>query len=469
MTPAGLGRRVMGQKWQNPDHLKLLNRALMRCVYGDLKRLMVFMPPRHAKSTMGSQFFPAWFLGTFPDRRVILTSYEAEFAASWGRKARNILQEYGPSLFNIAVSQKSSASHRWDIADRDGGMITAGAGGAVTGYGGGLIIVDDPIKNAEDANSPTIRRKIWEWWQSTLYTRLEPNGSIVLIQTRWHRDDLGGHLLREMKAGGEQWEVISLPALAIDGMPDPIGRRPGEALWTERFDRERLLVLKNSLDRYWWEALYQQAPVPQGGAEWPDEYFGEHIWFEKWPEHMTVKTVALDPSKGRDSKTSDYSAIVRLGRDEEGTLYCEADLERRDISRIVVDTLKHCDEFKPDALAIESNQFQQLLVTDIEEAGKGMAQQPPIIEIHNYSISKAIRIRRIGPYLSRKAIRFKQNSKGTALLVDQLRDFPNNDHDDGPDGLEMALRTAIEIFNGKYRTDEQVEQIPQVENLLSDF
>ncbi len=430
---------------------------------------MVFAPPRHGKSELCSHYFPAWFLGTFPDKRVILTSYESEFAAEWGGKARDTFREVCPRLFNLTVSKTSKRMNRWDVDCHSGGMKTAGAGGAITGRGADLLICDDPIKNAEDAESPTIRRKIWEWWQSTAYTRLEPGACVVVIQTRWHRDDLAGHLLREMKAQGDQWDIINLPALAVEGMPDPIGREPGQALWPERYDEEALNKIKNNLDRYWWLSLFQQSPVPQGGSEWPDEYFGDHIWFEKWPEHMTVKTVGLDPSKGKESKTTDYSAIVKLGRDPEGMLYVEADLERRDISRIVVDALKHCEEFKPDALAIESNQFQQLLVTDIEEAGKHMAQQPPIVEIHNYSISKAIRIRRIGPYLSRKGIRFKQNSKGTALLVDQLRDFPNNDHDDGPDGLEMALRIAIEIFNGKYRTDEPVQQIPQVANLLSDF
>jgi predicted phage terminase large subunit-like protein len=251
-------------RWKLPRHLDLLNRKLVDLAASKIRRLMVFMPPRHGKSELVSKYFPAWYLGTFPDRNVILTSYEADFAATWGRKARDILEEFGRDLFEVTVRSDSSASHRWDLARHEGGMRTAGAGGAITGKGAHLLIVDDPIKNAEEANSAVHRQKIWEWFQSVAFTRLEPKGSVVLIQTRWHADDLAGRLLKQSLGEGEKWEIINLPAVAEDD--DLIGREPGEALWPERYDIDDLNSIRRVIGTYYWQSLYQQKPVDEQGG-----------------------------------------------------------------------------------------------------------------------------------------------------------------------------------------------------------
>lgn len=222
------------------------------------------MPPRHGKSLLVSEHFPAWYLGQFPDRRVILTSYEADFAATWGRKARRILEGHGPSLFGVTVDRSSSAGDRWDILGRRGGMGTAGVRGAITGKGADLLIVDDPVKNSEQANSFVIREAIWDWWQSTAYTRLEPGASVVLVQTRWHGDDLAGRILREMRDGGEQWDVVNLPALSR--ADDLLGRRPGEALWPERYSATELARIRAAVGEYNFLALYDQDPQEDEGG-----------------------------------------------------------------------------------------------------------------------------------------------------------------------------------------------------------
>ena len=170
VTPSDLAWMVSGGKWSPADHLLLLDEALVKVSLGQIKRLMIFMPPRHGKSELTSKYYPAWYLGHNPDKRVILTSYEADFAASWGYKVRNILQEHGKSLFGINLSQKSSAKNRWDILGHTGGMITAGIGGAITGKGADLLIIDDPIKNAEEAQSRTYRQKTYDWYISTAFT-----------------------------------------------------------------------------------------------------------------------------------------------------------------------------------------------------------------------------------------------------------------------------------------------------------
>ena len=182
-TLASLGR------WRIADHLGLLNRKLLDVAEGRINRLLITMPPRHGKSEFASKYFPAWFLGRYPEKRVILASYEADFASQWGRKVRDLLEHHGSRLFGVMVRHDSKAADRWELADHGGGMQTAGVGGAITGKGADLLIIDDPVKNAEQANSDVYREKTWEWYTSTAYTRLEPGGAVILIQTRWHEDD----------------------------------------------------------------------------------------------------------------------------------------------------------------------------------------------------------------------------------------------------------------------------------------
>lgn len=228
-----------------------------------IRRLIVTMPPRHGKSELCSKYLPAWYLGVYPDHRVILSSYEASFAADWGRKARNVLEEHGNEVFGIQVATSPSSAHHWNIARHSGGMQTAGVGGPITGKGANLLIVDDPVKNAEDAASETMRHKAWEWWQSTAYTRLEPNGAAIVIQTRWHQDDLAGKLLADQEQGGERWRVVNMPAISDDG----------RALWPERFPLERLRDIQRTLGSYFWSALYQQRPTPPEGGKFKRDWF----------------------------------------------------------------------------------------------------------------------------------------------------------------------------------------------------
>lgn len=278
-TPMDLARACWGEKWASPPHLRLLNLKLSQVATGGIKRLLITMPPRHGKSELTSAHFPAWYLGTYPDHRIILSSYEADFAASWGRRARSILEEHGLRLFDLQVSKASSAADRWDIAGRRGGMNTAGVGGAITGKGAHLLLIDDPVKNSEEANSYVIRQKTWEWYQSTAYTRLEPDGAVIVIQTRWHGDDLAGRLLKEAKRHEDvyQWEILDLPAVARDG--DALGRTPGAALWPERYNEKDLQVIRKSVGEYVWSALYQQRPQSDEGGKIKRE------WLRHWEPH----------------------------------------------------------------------------------------------------------------------------------------------------------------------------------------
>lgn len=403
------------------------------------------MPPRHGKSEFVSRYFPAWYLGRFPDKRIILTSYEAGFASGWGRKARAVLTEFGPEVFGVRVSQASRAGDDWGIEGREGGMVTAGVGGPITGRGADVLIIDDPVKNAEEARSPTIREKVWDWFESTASTRLEPGGSIVLIMTRWHLDDLAGRVVAgQGEFGREPWTVVNLPALARDN--DPIGRAVGEPLWPERYDLKALEP--HQADPYWWSALYQQDPTAEGGVEWPPEYFDHAaFWFDQWPERLAVKAVFLDPSKGNKDKAGDYAAEVRYGRDGDGIEYVEADLRRIDADAIVARGVETLRTFNPDAYGIEDNAFQHLFAPLFKSAAAKARVGLPLYLIHN-TTPKVVRIRRLTEPLQRRIIRFR-NTPGTRLLVQQLREFPLGIHDDGPDALEGARRLAIKLTNAK--------------------
>lgn len=320
-SPAAMAMAMSRGKWVLAPHLALLNEKLLKVADGSIKRLLIAMPPRHGKSEMVSRYFPAWFLGTFPDKRVILTSYEADFARSWGAKVRDLLLEHGPDYFGVHVSATSTAADRWGIEGHEGGMVTAGVGGPITGKGADLAILDDPVKNAEEANSETIREKTWQWLMSTLYTRLEPGGSMVVFHTRWNEDDAAGRLIAQSESGlGEHWDVVNLPAVAE--ADDMLGRTEGEPLWPDRYGLDDLTRIRSTLGEYWWNALYQQRPSPPGGDMF------KSAWFQPFADAApaAVPTIRYWDKAGTQDGGA-YTAGVLMSRTDDG-LYWVADVVR---------------------------------------------------------------------------------------------------------------------------------------------
>jgi hypothetical protein len=235
LTPALFAANVSHGQWKMTRHLAAIDRAIVDTVLGRTAPILVIeAPPRHGKSELVSRYLPAWFLGLFPSQRVMLVGYGAGFARSWGRKSRALLLEHGRDSFGVEVSREERAASDWGLSGHEGGLLTAGIGGPLTGRGANLLIVDDPIKNAEQAHSDTIRNNHWDWWQSTASTRIEPGGCAIIIATRWHHDDLSGRLFQAAESGdGAPVRRLRLPAIAEEN--DPLGRSPGEALWPERW------------------------------------------------------------------------------------------------------------------------------------------------------------------------------------------------------------------------------------------
>jgi predicted phage terminase large subunit-like protein len=430
---------------------------------GDITRLMIFMPPQHGKSEGVSRRLPAYALGRNPDARVITCSYANTLAKAMNRDVQRIIDspDYRELFPGTRLSGRSSASsvgqhytrtsNLFEVVGRRGSYRSAGVGGGITGHGFDIGVVDDAIKGREQADSPTIRNKVWDWYTNEFFPRRAADARILVTATRWHRDDLPGRLLKQAKEpGAEQWTVLELPALrrsVVTHPDDP--RKEGEALWPA-FKSADELERQKKLDRHAFSALYQQDPSEAGGSEWPPSYFGPWIWCpaEKWPREFDMRVIAVDPSKGKQDKRHDYSAIVFIGI-KDGLVYVDADLDRRPPDRIVRDTIRMCELYKPDFVGIEAVQFQEMLVPEFRrQVGTRFHLRIPVYAMQPAGVPKIVRIRRLGPYIVDREIRFKQDSPGCHLLVDQLLDFPNADHDDGPDALEMAVRLPVEIGEG---------------------
>ncbi len=257
--------------WMPAPHLLLISRAIRNAVTGTGPKFnIITMPPRHGKSFLISKWTPVWFLDNFPHKKIIMCGYGASFAADWGREVRNLTSIHQARL-RYTLSDDSKAQNKWNTVE-GGGMRTAGVGGDITGKGADILILDDVIKNYDEAESFTFREKVWNWYTSTARTRLEPGGCIFVLMTRWHEDDLVGRLLSPEYGVAQDWNVLDLPAICEgpgdpcwSGRPDPIGREPGDALWPARYDRQALDLLKRSVTDENWFSLYQQHPARLAG------------------------------------------------------------------------------------------------------------------------------------------------------------------------------------------------------------
>ena len=290
--------------YQRAAHHQLICDKLEAVERGEIDRLMIAMPPRHGKSQLASRLFPAWCMGRNPRTQIIAASYNSDLAQDFGRDVRNIVgsPEFGNVFPGVNLSVDSKAANRMNT-NRGGTYIAAGVGTAVTGRGARIAIIDDPFKDRAEADSERTRETVWAWYQSTLYTRLMPGGAIVVVNTRWHEDDLSGRLLN----GSDKWEVLELPAIN-DKM---------EALWPEWYDIDALTRIKNNIGVREWNSLYQQDPQPDTGT-----YF-----LRDWIKHWSIdsKPKALNVYATSDYAVTDgggdYTVMTVWGIDSESNVY----------------------------------------------------------------------------------------------------------------------------------------------------
>lgn len=304
-------------QYQFAPHLLEMANAFRMINNREIKRLIINLPPRMGKSLTTSHIFPAWYLINNPDHRIILAAYEASFAATFGKKARDLIKEYG-HYWGIELDTLSKARDSWDLKSPHlGGMNTAGVGGSITGKGADVLIIDDPIKNAEESMSKTIKTKIWDWYRSTAYTRLEPDGAIILIQTRWAEDDLTGKVLEiaDEENDDERWYKLIYPALDENG----------KSIWESRFSTRRMLQIKNDVGDFWWNALYMQDPKPREGGLFNTRNMIRCVSID---EPVIARCRAWDIAVTADTtEDPDYTVGILLERGISGKIYI-TDIQR---------------------------------------------------------------------------------------------------------------------------------------------
>lgn len=308
-------------------------------------RLMLFMPPRHGKSELASRQFPAWFLGRHPNWEIITTSYSASLAYSFSTKVRQLVrsEKYQALFPNMRLEPDAQNKQHW-LTTEGGGYLPAGVGGPISGEGAHVFVIDDPVKNRVEAESRIRKNEINNWYSSTAYTRLAPGGGILLIMTRWAVDDLAGWLLEEMKSGGDEWEIIVYPAIAVHNEEH---RAIGEPLHPERYDEIALARIKRALIQRDWDALYQQTPVSDSGAIIKRDYWNR--WTKEETPDCKYIIQSMDTAFLK-SETADYSVISTWG-----LFYPEGDYSEHDV-RFMGEEVPH---------AIFNGQQAHLILLDV--------------------------------------------------------------------------------------------------------
>ena len=430
--------------WVHEEICNALDRFLQGVIEKKSPRLIITMPPRHGKSELASRKFPAYALGRYPDLNIIATSYAADLASRMNRDVQRIIdQPLYYSLFPQTVLNRTNVktvshgaalrnSDIFEVVGHSGGYRSAGVGGGITGMGGDILIIDDPIKDRKEADSKTVRESVWDWYTSTLYTRAAPGGGILLIQTRWHMDDLAGRLLEAAKSGeGDQWEIVDFPAIATQ---DEKHRKKGEALHPARYDLEQLHKIKRALGSRDWSALYQQNPVPDGGSIFQRDWLRRYKPFEL-PETWDKEIISWDMTF-KDTDGTDF--VVGTVWGAKGANYYLLDLVRGQWDFVA--TLKEVIKLH--------KKYPHILRTLVEDKANG----PAVISMLKKKIaglipvepdgSKTARAHAVSPVFESGNVYIPEDGAYDWVTgyVDEMVQFPSSAHDDMVDSTTQAIR-----------------------------
>ena len=419
-------------------HHKLICNALQRVERGDCTRLIISMPPRHGKSMLCSEFFPAWYLGRNPDKSIITATYGAELSEDFGRKVRNQLltEEWKTTFKNAHLDTSAKSAQRFSMKE-GGAYYAVGVGGATTGRGAHVFLIDDPVKDRESADSETIRRKIKDWYKSVAYTRLMQGGAVIIIMTRWHEDDLAGWCLNEQVH--EQWELLSLPAIAEE-KNDILGRKQGEALWPERFNEERLEAIRSTVGTREWNALYMQRPAPEEGVYFKKEWFKYYSMLPPYLNYYGGSDYAVTEEGG------DYTVHIIVGVDKEDNVYV-VDLWREQTTAMGwMDALIRLVKFyKPQIWAEEQGVILKSLDPIIRKRFEEERIYSTIRKQFSSSSDKATRARSLQARMEMGKVYFPHRSKvgWVENFEAELLSFPAAAHDDQVDALALIMRMLV--------------------------
>ena len=454
ITPAGFAYLTSGRSWKTLPHLELINVHLVNVAIarkqGGSSNVLIMCPPQHGKTTLVSHAYPGWWLGHFPEDRVGLIGYEAEFAAKRGRAARDIFIEHGPRFFDLEQNPDIAAVADWGIRGHHGGMACFGAGGGITGNPMNLCLVDDPIKSEEQACSQHFRDTQWEWWTGTVQSRITANTSIGFIYTPWHEDDLGQRIMHySLGVGNEPWTILRIPALSETqderdeyaetmglplGLPDPVGREPGMALWPEKWPVEKLLARKR-MNAYQFEAMFQGRPRPKGGSIFKGEWFNRckasdvpkdaefcRFWDKAGSDNAGDWTVGVLMARSQDGRffvvNVSRDRLSAFRRDEKIVAVSDADVRQHASYRI------RGDQDPASAGKSDAENFRRMLAKfDVKTA-----------------VVSGDKVTRARPFASATESRnvWLVEGEWNKAFIDELESFDKGKHDDQVDAASSA-------------------------------
>lgn len=407
-------------------HNELIANELQKIIDGEQKHIMIEIGPRHGKSMTVSETFQSYYLAKNPDKRVITSAYSDSLARKFGRLNRNKFIEYANELFGITLSDNNSAVNNWGISKHTGGMISTGIGGSITGEGADLMIIDDPVKNRQEAESVTYRNRVWEEWESTLSTRLHKGASVIVIMTRWHEDDLIGRMLENSPY---DWTRLRLPTIAEDDN-DLLGRKKGEALAPQLgYDEEWAENKRIEVGERTWASLYQQRPAPATGAIFKRDWI---LKVDAAPLKYDDMVISWDFAfKGTNE--SDYvvgQVWIKKGAD----FYMIDQVKKR---MDFTDSLKAVKQLKD-----KYPYCRKILIED-------KANGPAIINVLKRTISgiipitpkesKEARAHAVTPYYEANNVHYVKTVPNLDEHLEELISFPNSQNDDSVDAATQAL------------------------------
>jgi len=424
----------VSQMWDgfiSGKHHQIMADAFERVAKGELKRLIINMPPRHTKSEFASFLLPAWFLGIHPGKKIIQTAHTAELAVGFGRKVRNLVQspQY-EKVFETKLSSDSKAAGRWNT-NAGGDYFAIGVGGAVTGKGADLLIIDDPHSEQEaKQNNPAVYDGVYEWYTSGPRQRLQPGGAIIIVMTRWAKRDLTGQILKNAeKEGVDTWEVIEFPAILPSGMP----------LWPGFWKKEELEAIRAEIPSSKWNAQYQQNPTSEEGAILKREYW--KIWPEDRPPQCDFIIQSWDTAFEKNNR-ADYSALTIWGvfqhPDENGNLkpniiLLDSYKARMEFPELKKTALEYYKEWNPDCVLVEKKAAGAPLIYELKAIGVPIQEYTP-----SKGSDKIARVNAVAP-LFEAGIVWCPDTRWADELMEECASFPNGDHDDLVDSTSQAL------------------------------
>lgn len=418
--------------YQVAPHHALLAQRLEAVERGEIKRLVVTMPPRHGKSALTSEFFPAWYLGRNPERQVICASYSQELASDFGRKVRNWTTTpiHRAAFPGSGLTEDSQAAHRFHT-ERGGVYIAVGRGGSATGRGAHLFVIDDPVKDREEAESEAIREHTKSWYRTVALTRLMPNGAVVIVMTRWHDDDLAGYVLREH--GHEGWDVLNLEADA-PAQGDPLGRVEGAALWPEMYPVDVLASLRISLGSYDYGALYRGRPVPREGGIFKASWF-EQGRYDTAPHRDLVRRIVQSwDTAQKAADTNCPSVCTTWAETDTGYFLLHVHRERMEWPALRRTAESLAARFNPTSLLIEDKSSGQSLVQDLHNGTR-----LPVIGVEPDG-DKVLRAMAVSPLCEAGRVHLPRVATWLPDYEHEMFRFPGSATNDQVDSTSQALK-----------------------------